>query len=80
MYTLPLTNRFPVIDSHITESVGDKAVITAEFIRVNETATFHLFDRHLKHSAGIDHISGLFLTFEDSPLLALHLSCIVAVL
>jgi hypothetical protein len=43
-----------MIDSHMTESVGDKTFITTEFIRVNKTATFHFFDRHLKQSFSID--------------------------
>jgi hypothetical protein len=43
----PIDELLPVIDSHMMESVGDKTIITAEFIRVNETVMFHLFDRHL---------------------------------
>ncbi|MEI8331264.1 MAG: hypothetical protein WCF90_06410 [Methanomicrobiales archaeon] len=39
-----------MFDSQMTETVRDKAIITSEFIRVNETSALHLFDNHRDES------------------------------
>ena len=39
-----------MIDSHMTETIGDETVITSEFISVDETSALHLFDSHREES------------------------------
>jgi len=39
-----------MIDSHMAETIGNGAVITSEFISVNETSALHLHDSHREES------------------------------
>ena len=43
-----------VVDSPMFGSIGDKAVVTTEFISVGETSPFHLFDGQVQESLTLD--------------------------
>ena len=59
-----------MIDSRMTETVRDEAIITSEFIRVNENSALHLFDSHRDKSLTGDILSNIntdFLSaFQDA--------------
>jgi len=48
-----------MIDSRMTETVRDEAIITSEFIRVNENSALHLFDSHRDKSLTGDILNNI---------------------
>ena len=57
---------FPVIDSQMTETVWDEAVITSEFIGVNETFAFYLFDCHCEKCLTSDILNNFYPNFSSA--------------
>ncbi|MDI6898571.1 MAG: hypothetical protein QMC82_01935, partial [Methanolinea sp.] len=43
-----------VVDSPMFEFIGDKAIVTSEFISVNETLLFYFLDRQFQESLTLD--------------------------
>ncbi|MEI8330049.1 MAG: hypothetical protein WCF90_00035 [Methanomicrobiales archaeon] len=55
-----------MIDSHVMETIRDKAIITSEFIRVNETSALHLFASHRDESLTGDILNNFHPDFSSA--------------
>ncbi|MEI8331631.1 MAG: hypothetical protein WCF90_08320, partial [Methanomicrobiales archaeon] len=55
-----------MIDSQMTETVRDEAIITSEFIRVDETSALHLFASRCDESLSGDLLNNIHPDFSSA--------------
>ena len=55
-----------MIDSQMTETVRDEAIIKSEFISVNETSALHLLDSHREESLTGDILNNFHPDFSPA--------------
>ncbi|MEI8331937.1 MAG: hypothetical protein WCF90_09890 [Methanomicrobiales archaeon] len=60
-----------MIDSQMTETIRDEAIITSEIIRVNETSALHLFDNPRDKSLTGDILNNIHPDFSSATLVSL---------